>query len=123
MPLTSTLVSVSGSDLFGSTTSFASNLAASNYIELAGCSTYREANAVGLVYLTSVVNPGAVKTTNTFKYWLYAMQGGNRYLIANYTTGITFVSTELSTGVVNNIAIASVDTSTVQATTRYVVTF
>lgn len=39
------------------------------------------------------------------------------------TTGITFVAGVLSPGVVNAIAVASVDSSTVQATTRYVVTF
>lgn len=80
-PVTSDLSSVSGINLF-STVSINTRSVASNYLEIDGCPIYQNYPALGVVYLDKVLNAGQVKTTNTFKYTLYAVSGGQTYNIA-----------------------------------------
>ena len=79
--MTNDLTTVTGANIFATLTVSQTNVPG-NYILINGCSSYQDAQTIGIIFFDSVLNAGQVKTTNSFIFSFYAVSGGQTYPIA-----------------------------------------
>jgi hypothetical protein len=82
MPVTSSLVSVNGSGIFSSASSFVTNSISSNYIEVDGCSSYSELALNGSITISKITNKATTGSSGSFSLTLYSIVGSVYYKIA-----------------------------------------